>query len=101
MRLTKIVRSQSACIDVDGLTQYGKCSYVLDPGAGGIRGTSTRNTLDKKNKMMTILGARNGGSQFHALYVEVYRSKRPTETRALMIARQYDDTDKALRGQRC
>ncbi len=99
MRLAKIVNSQSACIDVDGPHPVWQMLVrFLIQAQGGIRGTTTRNTLDKKNKTMTIFGARNGGSQFHALYVEVYRSKRPTETRALMIARQYDDTDEALRG---
>lgn len=55
-------------------------------------GTTTRKTLEMQNRPMMILGARNGGFQSHSRYAGVYRRSNPNETKALIIASEYDDT---------
>jgi len=75
-------------------TQYGKFLYVFFSVDGGMKGTTTRNRLDRKNRTTIILGARNGGSQGKERRIFEERSRRPSETRALTRERQYDDTRK-------
>jgi hypothetical protein len=69
-------------------------------GAGGIRGTVARNRFEAKKAMTIILGALNGGCQYHALYGAVYNSSTPKDTITFTSVKQYDAAVKvALRTQ--
>ena len=67
------------------------------PRAGGMRGTATRKTLERKKKRTTGVHARNGGSQSYDARNDlsflgssrsgVWMKRRPLETNMLMTAR--------------
>ena len=85
-------------------TQYGRCSYGLNAGIGGITGANTKNTFDTKKNAITGYHARKGG--FHAydfdISVPAVRIKsRPPETRVLMIESGYEDAAHRVLGITC
>lgn len=78
------------------LTQYGSVSYTLNPRAGGMRGTATRSTFERKNKTTTQVHAWKGGSQSYDARSVLRRvdnnlsgmckKRRPPETDMLISA---------------
>lgn len=64
----------------------------VDPDEGGIKGTTTRKTFDRKKSTTIAFVQWNGGFHLQLSYPRVYNSNNPSDTSVLIRAREYDDT---------